>query len=80
MTARQERELGAFGRAVRQLRNQQCMSAGELATAAGLDRSCIERIEAGRLDPGYHALRALADGFCVPASVLLSRAEELEGR
>jgi transcriptional regulator with XRE-family HTH domain len=80
MTARQERELGAFGRAVRQLRNQQHMSAGELATATGLDRWCVEGIEAGGLDPGYHALLALADGLCVPASILLSRAEELEGR
>jgi hypothetical protein len=35
-------ELGAFGRAVRQLRDQQAMSAGELARAAGLDRWCIE--------------------------------------
>jgi DNA-binding XRE family transcriptional regulator len=80
MSARKERELGAFGRAVRQLRNQQAMSAGELATTAGLDRRCIERIEAGRLDIGYRVFRALADGLCVPASVLLSRAEELEGR
>jgi DNA-binding XRE family transcriptional regulator len=80
MTARKERELGAFGRAVRQLRNQQHMSAGELATAAGLDRWCVEGIEAGRLDIGYRVFRALADGLCVPASVLLPRAEELEGR
>ena len=73
-------ELGAFGRAVRQLRSQQRMSAGELATATGLSRWCIEGIEAGRLDLGYRVVRALADGLCVPASVLLLRAEELEGR
>jgi hypothetical protein len=80
MTARKERELGAFGRAVRQLRNQQSMSPGELASAARLDRRCVEGIEAGRLNVGYHVFRALADGLCVPSSVLLSRAEELERR
>ena len=80
MTGRKERELGAFGRAVRQLRNQQRMSAGELAAATGLGRWCLEGIEAGRLDVGYRVFRALADGLCVPASVLLLRAEELEGR
>ena len=80
MTPRQQRELGAFGRAVRDLRNQQGMSAGELARAIGLSRWCIEGIEAGRLDLCYRVVRLLADGLCVPASVLLSRAEEIEGR
>ncbi len=79
MTPRQQRELGAFGRAVRQLRRQQGMSAGELARATGLNRWCIEGIEAGRLDLGYRVVRLVADGLCVPASVLL-RAEEMEGR
>ena len=56
------------------------MSAGELARAIGLSRWCIEGIEAGRLDLCYRVVRLLADGLCVPASVLLLRAEEIEGR
>jgi transcriptional regulator with XRE-family HTH domain len=71
-------ELLAFGRAVREAREQKGMSTAELAAAAGLGRKRVEAIEAGRRDPRYDGLRALANGLGVQRSVLLYRAGDIE--
>ena len=60
LTNAQDRELIAFGRAVRRLRDERNLSAGELAAAAGLAPGRLAAIEAGRLDPHYDVLLALA--------------------
>jgi transcriptional regulator with XRE-family HTH domain len=72
-----EQELVLLGRAIRQLREQRGVSASELAAASGFERQQISAVEAGRLDPTYDLLIALADGLGVALSALVRRAEEL---
>ena len=72
--------LIAFGRAVRHLRADQNISAGELAVAAGLTPGRLDAIEAGRFDPAYDVLLALAHGLSVTVAAVVDRAEaELKG-
>lgn len=47
----EERELIAFGRAVRQVREERGVSVDALATAADIASTDVKAIEAGRLDP-----------------------------
>jgi XRE family transcriptional regulator, regulator of sulfur utilization len=75
----EERELIAFGRAVRQVREERGVSVDALATAAGIASADLAAIEAGRLDPGYRWLRRLAAALGVTSTALLLRVEELEG-
>lgn len=70
-------DLALLGQAVRQLREQQTMSADELADATGTSRLRIDAIEAGQLDPGYALLLALAEGLRTQPSVLVALAEQL---
>jgi transcriptional regulator with XRE-family HTH domain len=72
----EERELIAFGRAVRQAREERGASVDALATAAGIPSPDIEAIEAGRVDPGYRRLRRLAAALGVTYTALLLRVEE----
>lgn len=74
--AEQDRELIALGRAVRQLREQQNMTEGQLATAAGLTPGRLDAIEAGRFDPRLDVLLALAHGLNVQPSELVKCAAE----
>ena len=71
-------ELLAFGRAVREAREQKGMTPAELADTAGLGRKRVEAIEAGRRDSRYDGLLALADGLGVQRSALLYRAGDIE--
>lgn len=71
----QDGELIALGLTVRQLRTERNITEGELATAAGLTLERLAAIEAGRLDPRFDALLALADGLGVAASALVKRTE-----
>lgn len=70
-------ELRFLGKAVREIREQRGIAVGELAAATGMDRTRIEALEAGRLDPDLELLVALADGIGVRLSVFVVRAEEL---
>ena len=70
------RELVAFGRAVRQVREERGVSVDALATAAGIPGTDIEAIEDGRLDPGYHGLLHLPAGLGITSTALLRRVEE----
>lgn len=68
-------QLVAFGRAVRELRAEQNITAGELAAAAGLTPGRLDAIEAGRLDLRYDAMLALARGLRVEPAELANRAD-----
>jgi len=69
-----DRELVALGRAIRQLRDERRISRDELAAAAGLTTGRLDAIEAGRSDPAYDVLVALAAGLGVKLGALVSRA------
>jgi len=72
-----EQDLVALGQAVRRLRQQRNMSTKELAEATGVERLRISTLEAGKLDPTYELLIALAEGLGVQLSTLAIRAQEL---
>jgi transcriptional regulator with XRE-family HTH domain len=60
------------------MREQQGMSADELAGATGLNRQRIDALETGHLDPTYELLLALADRLGIQPSELVTLAEQLE--
>ena len=70
-----EQELAALGRAIRQLREEQSISRSALAQAAEISRRHLDALEAGRSDPPFDLLLALADGLGIRPSALFSRAE-----
>jgi transcriptional regulator with XRE-family HTH domain len=72
-----KRALIAFGRAVRQVREQQGMSVESVAAAAGIAAGELEAVEAGRLDPGYRGLLHIPAALGITSTALL-RVEELE--
>jgi transcriptional regulator with XRE-family HTH domain len=65
-----DRLLVALGQRVRRLREQRNMSEGELAGAAGLGVRRLDSIEAGRFDPPFDVLLALADALGVKSAEL----------
>lgn len=69
--------LPVLGRAVRRMREQRDMSIEDLASATGMTRQRIDALEAGRLDPTYALLLALAEGLGTQPSVLVTLAEQL---
>ncbi len=71
-------DLLVLGRAVRRMREQQGMSADELAGATGMGRERVDALESGRLDPTYELLLALADGLGTQPSALVILAEQLK--
>lgn len=56
-------EVHALAATLRQRRDELGLSQKEVATAAGLNRSYINEIEAGARNPTYTALRALARAY-----------------
>jgi transcriptional regulator with XRE-family HTH domain len=66
----EQSELQRLGETVRQVREQQRLSVADLADRANIDAGLIDDLEAGRLDPRFDALIALARGMAVPVSVL----------
>jgi transcriptional regulator with XRE-family HTH domain len=74
---REQQQLLALGRAVREIRGERGMGVAQLASAAGVDLRQIAALEAGRLNPAYELLLALAEALGVPASELVVRAEAL---
>lgn len=77
------RELAAFGRAVRQWREQRRLSPDELSSATRLPRGRkmsvrrIGRIEAGEVDTRFEELIALADALGVTPGTLVGDAEQV---
>ncbi|HEY1833517.1 MAG TPA: helix-turn-helix transcriptional regulator [Solirubrobacteraceae bacterium] len=70
-------DLIPLGLAIRELREQRGLQAGDLAAAAGVDLGRLEALEDGRLDPGFQLLLALAQAMGVRTSTIFVRAEEL---
>lgn len=66
-------ELLRLGETFRQVREQQRLSVAELAARTGIDVEHISALEAGRLDPTFDVLLALADGIGVRASALVPK-------
>lgn len=54
------------------------MSTDELADAIDIRRESIEALEAGRLDPSYELLLAVAEGLGTQPSRLVTLAEQLK--
>jgi DNA-binding XRE family transcriptional regulator len=74
----ERRNLVNLGRALRALREQQGLSASDLAGDAGVPLARIAAIEDGQYDPDFELLLALADGLRVRPSAIFRRAEELD--
>ncbi len=74
------RALGRLARALRELREQRGMTQVELAAATGVTDARVRALEAGRLDPDYALLLALARALGVPLLELVARVEELARR
>jgi ribosome-binding protein aMBF1 (putative translation factor) len=67
-----------IGQAIREQREQQDITVGELAAKAGVSRRRLQRLEAGQVDPDYELWDALASALHVKTSALAVRARELE--
>ncbi len=74
----QDADLLVLGQAIRRMREQRDMSAGELADASTIDRERIDALETGRLDPTYELLLAVAEGLGTQPSALVTLAERLK--
>lgn len=68
----EQAELIRFGETFRQVREQEGVTIADLATKTGIDPEQINALEAGRLDPAFDVMCALADGIGVPLSSLVS--------
>ena len=71
------RALTQLAGAVRRLREQRGMTRSELAAALGLEEARVGALEAGRLDPDYALLLALARALDVRLVELASQIEQL---
>jgi transcriptional regulator with XRE-family HTH domain len=66
-----EEALRRFGREIAAFRQQKNYTLGQLAAASGIGYRELEEIEAGRLDPPFTLLLALARGLGVDPRQLL---------
>lgn len=71
----QDRELIALGRTIRRLRTERHITERELAATTGVTPERLAAIEAGRFDPRYDALLALAYALNVKPSELVNCAD-----
>ena len=67
----------AFGRALREFREQTGMSQEQLAEAAGLDRSFVSLVERGLQSPNVVVLLKVAEVLKITAAKLIARTEAL---
>jgi transcriptional regulator with XRE-family HTH domain len=74
---RSDYELKRLGRAIRETRERNGMSTGDLAAATGIPQQQVERIEGGEVDPELDTMVSLADGLGVRYSSFIIRAQEL---
>lgn len=73
-----QRDLFFLGRAIGQLRGECGLSTDAFAAAAGIERTRIQALEAGQLDPDYDLLLTLAEALGIRVSAFVIRAEELQ--
>lgn len=71
------RRLRLLGRAIGQIRSERQITIPQLALAVDVPATRIRALEAGRLDPDYELLLALAQALHVDPSALVMRAEAL---
>jgi transcriptional regulator with XRE-family HTH domain len=72
------RKLIALGQAVRQLREERQLSPSEFAEAASIAQASLEALEAGRFDPPFDVLLALAGALGVELADLVFYVEGLD--
>jgi transcriptional regulator with XRE-family HTH domain len=70
---------GAFGRAIRTLREEMGISQEELAHRSGIDRSYMGAVERGERNVSLRNILRIADGLGVLTSALFDRFESLHG-
>ena len=63
-------ELVRLGKAFRRVREREGVTVAELVVRTGIDARQITALEAGRLDPAFDVMCALADGIGVRSSTL----------
>jgi transcriptional regulator with XRE-family HTH domain len=73
-------ELLRFGETFRQVREQQGVAVADLAARAEIDAQRIRELEAGRFDPTYDVMIALANGLCIRVSSWSPRTERAAQR
>jgi transcriptional regulator with XRE-family HTH domain len=64
-------ELIRFGEALRRAREREGVSVSDLAAGTGIDAQQINALEAGRPDPAFDVMCALAEGIGVRLSALI---------
>lgn len=67
----------AFGRAIRQLRDQRGLSQESLGQRTGLHRNYVGGVERGELNPTLTSIDKLAGGLNCRAADLLALADQL---
>ena len=67
----------AFGRVVRELREERGLSQEELGNRTGLHRNHVGQVERGELAPTLKSVEVLADALGLPASELIARSERV---
>jgi transcriptional regulator with XRE-family HTH domain len=67
----EQAELIRFGEAFRRAREREGLSVADLAARTGIDAQQINALEAGRLDPAFDVMCALADGIGIRLSALI---------
>jgi transcriptional regulator with XRE-family HTH domain len=73
-----KQELIALGRTIREVRRERSIKPGDLAAGAGIVPSHLAAIEAGKSDPSYDVLLALARGLSIEPGALVDRASKLD--
>jgi len=69
--------LANLGRAIRELREKKSVDQDDLAAAADITVEKLLALEAGKLDPDYDLMIALAHGLGGTPSTIILRAEGL---
>jgi transcriptional regulator with XRE-family HTH domain len=67
----EDAELIRFGQKIRQVREREGISVAELAVRSGIAMQMINALEAGRFDPPFDLMIAVADGLGARLSVLI---------
>jgi DNA-binding XRE family transcriptional regulator len=77
VSQQEQQDLLVLGRAIREIREERDTTAADLAAAADVELAQIRALEAGRVDPTYELMLALAEGLGVRPSAFVIRAEAL---
>lgn len=70
----------AFGRAIREMREERAISQEDLAHRSGIDRSYMGAVERGERNPTLKNILRIADGLDVSYVELFRRFEAQRGR